>query len=86
MSCETVSMRVPGHGTPLSRRGCRLSLVGVVIAVALLSSAVRPGSQVHPPPDVPVSSATLFTLTPEDRAWLDAFDRILGMVAASERR
>jgi len=77
-------MRVPGHGECLSRRGRRFRRLAAGLAVVLLSSAVRAGAQV-PSPDVPVSSATLVTLTPEERAWLDAHrDIVLGYAEGHE--
>jgi len=78
-------MRVPSHGVCLSRRGRRYRRLAAGLAVLLLSSSVRAGAQVDPP-DVPVSSTTPVNFTPEERAWLDALDRILELVAASERR
>jgi len=75
LSCETVSMRVPGHGTPLSRRGCRFSLVGVVITVALLSSAVPVLGQIGV--EVPAKTGTPVALTAAERAWLDTHPDIL---------
>ena len=83
-SCEADSIRVPGHRECPSRRQRSARFRAAGFAALLLLSALHAAGQVRAP-EVPDSTATLVTLTPAERAWLDAHpDIVLGYAEGYE--